>query len=97
MSEARFISAAFADLREAFDWYESQREGLGADFLDAIDSAIANALKNPAAYPLVYRDVRRILVRRFPYGVYYRVLDEEILVIAVMHAAQHPRFHMERE
>jgi hypothetical protein len=56
VSSAHFFSAAHGDLVAAIDWYESQRAGLGTEFIDAIDAAVAAVLDNPKAYPVVYPD-----------------------------------------
>ena len=61
---------AEADLQEAFDGYERHVPGLGADFLAAIDGAMNSMLSNPLQYPIVYRNARRALTRRFPYQVF---------------------------
>ncbi len=90
MSTARFFSAAYGDIRAAIDWYESQRPGLGAEYIEAVDRAIAAVVENPQAFPVVYRDTRRFLVERIPFGLYYRVDSDGVLVVGVMHAAQDP-------
>ncbi len=86
-----FRVAAAADLEEAYRWYERQREGLGEDFLSAVQVAIETLGSNPEAHPVLHRDTRRILLRRFPYGLYYRVLDAEIVVVACFHAKRDPK------
>lgn len=65
--------AAAADMEEAFVWYERQRTGLGDEFLISVQSALNNAAAHPTRYPVIHRDTRRALVRRFPYAIYYRV------------------------
>jgi len=65
--------AAAADIEEAFLWYESQRPGLGNEFLAEAQALIAAIAGRPLMYPVVRRNTRRALLRRFPYGLYYRV------------------------
>lgn len=86
-----FRVAAAADLEEAYRWYERQRRSLGEDFLSAVQAAIETVASNPEAHPVLHRDTRRILLRRFPYGLYYRVLDAEIVVVACFHAKRDPK------
>ncbi len=86
-----FRVAAAADLEDAYRWYERQRKGLGEDFLSAVQVAIETVGSNPKAHPVLHRDTRRILLRRFPYGLYYRVLDAEIVVVACFHAKRDPK------
>jgi plasmid stabilization system protein ParE len=75
----------------AFEWYEGQSAGLGTEFLRAVDAALAAIQRNPAAYPAVRGPVRRHLLRRFPYGVFFVEYPSEIVVLAIVHARRHPR------
>lgn len=89
--------AAAADMADAYFWYESQRTGLGDEFLAAISAVIAVLLENPRSCRVVYRDTRRANLRRFPYGVFYRILDAGIVIIACFHASRDPRGWRTRE
>lgn len=82
---------AAADVDAAFDWYEAQAEGLGHEFLRAVDACYAMIERWPEAFPVVYKRYRRALLRRFPYLVYYNVTDVGIEVVACTHGKQHPR------
>jgi plasmid stabilization system protein ParE len=82
---------AHAEISEARDWYEARRPGLGADFVGEVDAALAKIAQRPAMYARVHGDVRRAVLRRFPYAVYFRPLDDEVLVLAVVHGHRHPR------
>ncbi len=73
MLEILFRSVAEQELREAYRWYEDQRTGLGEDFLLCVEAAVAKARRSPELYPEVHKNVRRVLVRRFPYGIFYVV------------------------
>lgn len=83
--------AAAADIDDAFLWYESQRPGLGHEFLAAANTLMDAVTQHPLRYPIVHRDTRRALLRRFPYAVYFRVYDDVIVVIACMHGRRSPR------
>ncbi|MBD2605409.1 type II toxin-antitoxin system RelE/ParE family toxin [Scytonema hofmannii FACHB-248] len=74
------------ELDEAYNWYESQQSGLGDDFLDCVDDKLNQICLLPEAYAVVHRDVRRSLVRRFPYAVYYFFVSSRVIVIAIFHA-----------
>ena len=82
---------AEADVEEAFRWYEDQRPGLGTTFQHALDVAFLAVESRPATYPVIYRDTRRFLLPKFPYAIYYRVLEERIVVVGCLHAKRHPR------
>lgn len=84
--------AAAADIEEAFEWYERQRPGLGEDFLTALDSTLEQVSAQPEAFAVIHRATRRALIpHRFPYGLFYRIYGETIVVVACMHAKRHPR------
>jgi plasmid stabilization system protein ParE len=83
--------AAAADIDEAFVWYERQRAGLGDEFLETIRRAMQEIESSPLRNPVIHRNTRRLLVRRFPYALYYRVYDESVVVVACMHGRRAPR------
>ncbi len=83
--------AAAADIDEAFLWYERQQAGLEDEFLTAVQSALENVVAHPTGYPVVHRETRRVLVHRFPYGIFYRVYSEVVVVVACMHGRRDPR------
>jgi plasmid stabilization system protein ParE len=79
------------DLAEAYEWYESQLDGLGSDFLLRIDATLSSIQRTPDLYPAVYGKIRRALIRRFPYGIFYLVERNRIVVLGVLHARRDPR------
>ncbi len=83
--------AAAADIDEAFLWYERQQAGLGDEFLTAVQSALDDVVAHPTKYPVVHRETRRVLVHRFPYGIFYRVYSEVVVVVACLHGRRDPR------
>ena len=80
------ISAASADLLAAHDWYEQRSPGLGKDFVRMVDAALAGIARQPELFPPIHRGLRRGLVRRFPYAIFYRIDPDAVRVIAVLHA-----------
>ena len=86
-----FRSAATSDVDAAYEWYENQRKGLGSAFRMAIDAAVELIAAKPSAFPVVRRDIRRVLLTRFPYAMFYRVVGVEVVVEACIHAKRHPR------
>ena len=83
--------AAAADIEEAFFWYESQRPGLGDEFREELRAVLDRVSERPELYQVLHRDTRRALLKRFPYGLFYRVYPEAIVVVAVMDARRSPR------
>jgi plasmid stabilization system protein ParE len=85
-----FTQAARGELIEAQDWYEGEASGLGRRFRQAIDTLAERMSANPHQFPIVFRNVRRALIRRFPYTLFFIVEDETLLVIACFHASRDP-------
>ncbi|HXX83955.1 MAG TPA: type II toxin-antitoxin system RelE/ParE family toxin [Casimicrobiaceae bacterium] len=82
--------AAAADVEEAYSWYQRQRIGLGEEFLDTVNEAIRDIAAHPLRQAVIFRDTRRLLLRRFPYAVFYRVYPGVIVVVACMHGRRNP-------
>jgi plasmid stabilization system protein ParE len=79
------------DIQDAFEWYEQRSLGLGSEFVRAVDSCFSLIGRNPLAYPVVYRQVRRVLIRRFPYALMY-VLEEDVITrITCFHVKRDPK------
>jgi toxin ParE1/3/4 len=89
-------SEAAREVQEAFDWYEENSEGLGLEFLRAVDAGMAGIKRNPLASPTMYQDIRRALLRKFPYALFYIVKEERIIVLACFHAKRNPIDWMRR-
>lgn len=73
------------------DWYEAQQTGLGGAFRSAVDRILADISDYPLMYPQRYRDNRRAVLRRFPCLVWYRVLEDSVVVLACVHGKRDPR------
>jgi plasmid stabilization system protein ParE len=86
-----FRPAVRNELDEAYRWYDSQKPGLGDEFLDCIDEMLNRICVMPEVSPVVYRDVRRAVVKRFPYAIYYRIVSSRIIVTAVFHSRRDPK------
>ena len=85
-----FRRRAREEFDAAGDWYERERIGLGQQFTAEIDHLLGRLVKNPSLFPVVHRDIRKAVVRRFPYCVYFRVRAGGIVILAVMHTARRP-------
>lgn len=90
MIELRVRPEAEVDAFEAATWYEGEREGLGSAFLTRVRWVFERIETGALQFPLVMADVRRALLGRFPYGVFFFVDGPAAVVIAVMHLHRHP-------
>ncbi len=87
----RIRAAAEEDIQDAYNYYETCQKGLGRDFILCIESALEKISKNPDHYPVVHRRIHRILVKRFPFGIFFIVKENTLIVLAVLHASRNPR------
>jgi toxin ParE1/3/4 len=90
MFRIHFEAEVESDLSEAASWYDSQRLGLGSEFLLAVEAALAAIQRSPQTFPKKRGQIRRALVRRFPYAVFFFIEDKVIHVIAILHAKRNP-------
>ena len=82
---------AEADILEAFRWYESKQLGLGNAFVAEVDEALARLVEGPSSFAVVYREMRRLVLRRFPYVIYFRQSESVVQVLGVLHGRRHRR------
>ena len=85
-----FLPEAAQDVTDACDWYEDRLPGLGEDFLLSVDDAVNHIARNPLLSGLVYKSARKHKLRRFPFGVFYLIEADTILILAVIHLSRHP-------
>lgn len=93
----RLLDEAKQEMRESALWYEDKRAGLGDQFLDTIQHGFELIEEHPHRYMRIEttdenREVRRYVVKRFPFLIIYEVLSTEVLVVAVAHAKRKPRY-----
>lgn len=86
----RIEPEAEEDITEAYVWYEQQRTGLGEEFLLCLEEAYARALTRPQSFAVKFDEFRRVLVRRFPFAVWFEDDAAEVTVYAVYHCARNP-------
>jgi len=91
-----FHPEAEAEFVQAIDYYEECEAGLGYDFAVEVYSAIERIMAHPKAWPILEEDMRRSLVRRFPFGIIYAAIDEELFIVAVMHLHRDPDYWKQR-
>jgi hypothetical protein len=86
----RFLQRAAREYAGAIEYYENQQVGLGAAFAQDVDLTLSKIVAYPSAWQLVSKDVRRCLLRRFPYGVMYAIEPDAILVLSVFDLRRDP-------
>ncbi len=83
MIPVQFRPAASQDLIDAIEWYEAQLPGLGTRFFEDFEQVVSRIEASRGQFPVVYRDARRGLLRRFPYGVFFKNYRDRTLVVAI--------------
>lgn len=78
-------------IEETYNWYENTQANLGNDFLHSIEDALLKIENTPEAFQLKYKNIRAIYTKHFPYGVFYFVNKNNIIVIAVFHLSRNPK------
>jgi toxin ParE1/3/4 len=86
----KFSIRALREIGEAQEWYEIQSTGLGDEFIAALELQIKRLVQAPLLYAEVIPNVRRTLLPRFPYGLFFTIRSDLIQVLAVMHDARNP-------
>ena len=78
------------DINSVFDWYEEQRAGLGDEFTLELMESMDRIIDMPLIYTGLYCGIRRALLRKFPFGIYYLLNEGNIIVLSVLHLAMDP-------
>ena len=78
------------ELFDAVEWYNAEREGLGDQLLVELEQTLGYVSSTPLQYPIVDGELRRAMIPRFPYSVIYRLRNDVIEIIAVMHQSRRP-------
>ena len=81
---------AQTDIEDAALWYDTEQEGLGARFLNGLDEVLERIVASPQQFPRIEDAVRRGLMRRFPFGVYFVHEKNQVHVLAVLHLSRRP-------
>lgn len=89
--ELLFLPEAEEDVRSAWSWYAREAAGVEASFMAALDRCFERIQEHPRGFPMVEGEVRRALVRPFPYLIFYVEVSDAIAVVGCMHAARDPR------
>jgi hypothetical protein len=91
-----FFTIARSELDEAVEYYNSERVGLGDDFLIEILEAIGRIRTYPQGWPPFHRGTRRCRLQRFPYGLIYMIEEGAIIIVAVANLHRLPDYWIDR-
>ena len=94
--QVRFVAGARRDLLDGVAFYDKSRSGLGARFTQAVEQGAARALAFPQSGSPAAANTRRIIVKAFPFSLFYRQDREEIVIFAVAHHSRNPEYWARR-
>lgn len=85
-----FTHEARQDIIETENWYEENRTGLGELFTGAFISSLNKIQLNPGLYPNHYSDIKKCIIKKFPYSIYYYIDEKRIVVLGCFHFKRNP-------
>lgn len=88
MIHLEFLPEAREDITLALRYYEELSPSIARQFIDDIDTALIRAQQFPSGYPLIYHDLRQALSGKFPYRIFYQLIDDSLIVFAVLHQSR---------
>lgn len=91
-NKLRFTTEALNDYKDTILWYAEIESQLADEFEKEVETALNTILKEPQLFQKIERNTRRIILRRFPYGVFYIEQDSSVIITAIMHHRREPRF-----
>lgn len=81
---------AKSDIFEAYSYYEFVLNGLGSDFQSCVKKSIKNIQNNPFLFQIKYNRVRIKHISKFPFGIHFIIVEDNIIVIGILHTSQSP-------
>lgn len=85
------------DVTESANWYNKVRDGLGNEFLLILDAKINSIHRNPIKFPIIFKNIRRALTERFPFGIFFIVENDIIYILAILHTSRSPKTWKKRD
>ena len=96
MQAVEFLGAARLDFDESFDWYAKRSVNAALRFVGAVDAALVKVATNPTQFASPDGLHRECPVKKFPYRIVYRIVENQVLVVAIAHAKRRPGYWQER-
>jgi addiction module RelE/StbE family toxin len=84
------------DFDKSYEYYTSESEHIAEAFYNIVNKGFEKIGQNPMANPKVYKDIRKYLVKKFPFIIYYQVKELIIMVVAIFHTSRNPEIWQKR-
>lgn len=88
--QVKFHPEADIELHKAIEWYAHKKLNLDSEFMYCVGEAISKIQRNPKMFPVALKNARKVMVRKFPYTIYYEIGREKIMILAVFHSKRDP-------
>jgi len=89
--------SAELDAMDAANWYNQRLDGLGNEYLLALETKINAIRRNPQQFTVIYKNIRRALTERFPFGIFYIIENDVLYVLAIIHTSRSPKSWKKRK
>jgi toxin ParE1/3/4 len=89
--------SAELDAMDAANWYNQRLDGLGNEYLLALEAKINAIRRNPQQFTVFYKNIRRALTGRFPFGIFYIIENDVVYVLAIIHTSRSPKSWKKRK
>lgn len=86
-----FLPGAQAELEEAVLWYAEREPGLESEFIRSVDASLQAIRRQPELFPVAHKNIRRALIRRFPYSIFYFQDNETLIILSIFHSSREPK------
>lgn len=98
MKQYRIVITEIAetDILTGKNWYNSQQNKLGDEFIFEMENKILVIQSNPFLFSIIKKDIRKALLKRFPFGIYYFLEGDVINIFAVIHFSRNPKIWKQR-
>ena len=91
------ISGVDDDISNAVEWYENKQSGLGLKFIEDWENTVSFILSNPLAFSVKRKTFRQAVLKNFPYLIVYEIMNDLIVIYAVVSSKQHPKKRYNRK
>ena len=82
---------AVGEIRQAYLWYENQNIGLGKRMLTSFEKSLLTIERTPMLFPVNFDNVRRALIKTFPFGILFEIIDEQVIILSFFHLKRDPK------
>ncbi|MFV0592811.1 MAG: type II toxin-antitoxin system RelE/ParE family toxin [Draconibacterium sp.] len=87
---------AEVDLDKSYEFYLEESHKVAGAFLKQINLGFKNIKQNPKSFPIAHKDVRKYVIQKFPFVIYYRIIDTSLQVVAIFHTSRNPEIWNDR-